>query len=1130
MNPHGTLETGRATSRRGCELSNGGYTVQLTAAGTGGSSWQDLALTAWARDPVEDMGGFFLYLRDHDSGATWSAGQRPARRRPDRYEAFWNHERFTIERLDVGIAARLEVVVAPDAPVEIRRLTLENRSRRPRLIEVTSYAEVVLQDAAAFFAHPEFSRLFIQTEYEDGVLLAHRRPRGAGERTPWLWHALAEVATLEHETDRRRFIGRGHDLSAPRALADGAPLSGTTGNVLDPILSLRRRVELDTAATVSVTFLLGVAPDRAAALAEAARWAAGSEAAEVIDRTSAARAASIALEGKARVIPARGSRPERAKPLFTEPLRHFNGIGGFNADGTEYVIRLQHHEHEGLALPPRPWINVLANEHFGCLVSETGAGATWCGNSREHRLTPWSNDPLLDPHGEAFYLVDRDTGEAWSPLPGPRPAAANYEMRHGFGYSRCRHMSHGLEQEASVFVARHDPVKVVWLRLINSGPARRLSFLGYQRLVLGARPEVEARKITTEIDSRERMVLARNPSAGESSGRVAFAAPVFADDVAVRFTCDREAFLGADGSVREPEALRSGVTEGRDGAGFDPCFAQELELTVPAGAVVECAILLGEGADATEARRLIARYREPRALERALEAVQGFWGELLSRVHVQTPCSALDVLVNGWLGYQALACRMWGRTAFQQSGGAFGFRDQLQDAAAMAWFEPDLLREQIRLHAAHQFVEGDVLHWWHPEARGIRTRFADDLLWLPWAVAAHVAATGDRAMLDEEISFVDARRLEAGEDEAYLQARDAGRSASLYEHCCLALDRALATGAHGLPFFGTGDWNDGMNRVGREGRGESAWMGFFLYAVLGDFVPLCEARDDSARALRYRQHRDRLRAALDTHAWDGDWYLRGFYDDGAPLGSARSDECRIDALVQAWSVISDAAPRDKAEKALAAVQQRLVSERDGILRLLDPPFEHTPSDPGYIKGYVPGVRENGGQYTHAAMWVVRALAQLGARDRAARLLEMLSPVSHTRSPEQVARYGGEPYVVAADVYGVAPHVGRCGWTWYTGSAGWMLRVMLESILGLGIEQGKTLVLKPCLPVDWPEARITLRIPGRDATYDIHFLQPAFGNGQLLDAQVDRVSVSIVDGTARIPLAANGTHTVTVMLG
>ncbi|HEX6911030.1 MAG TPA: protein ndvB, partial [Longimicrobium sp.] len=567
-------------------------------------------------------------------------------------------------------------------------------------------------------------------------------------------------------------------------------------------------------------------------------------------------------------------------------------------------------------------------------------------------------------------------------------------------------------------------------------------------------------------------------------------------------------------------------------AGLDPCAAFKVTFHIRPGETAEVAFLLGEAADEAAARALVAKYRRPGAVDDALREVRAFWTGLVGGVQVRTPSPELDLMVNGWLAYQNLVCRVWGRTAFYQSGGAFGFRDQLQDSSALVYLRPELTRRQILLHASHQFVEGDVLHWWHPPlSKGIRTRFADDLLWLPYITAFYVDSTGDAGVLDESAPFVTAEHLPPGEDEVFLFPADSGQRASVYEHCCRSIDRSLTRGAHGLPLMGTGDWNDGMNRVGREGRGESVWMGFFLHGILDDFVPLCEARGDVARAETYRAYRAELAAALNAEGqgWDGGWYRRAYYDNGAPLGSAANDECRIDAIAQAWAVLSGVAPPERAEQALDALERHLVSEEDGIIRLLTPAFDRTPHDPGYIKGYLPGVRENGGQYTHAALWAVRALAQAGRTERAARLLAMVSPVSHGRTPAEVAVYQAEPYVIAADVYGVAPHVGRGGWTWYTGSAGWMFRVALESVLGITLEGGEALRIRPCVPQDWPGFTVRYRLPDGATAYEIAVTRE---DGAGIRGTVDGRDLSVAaDGALRVPLARDGgMHRVEVVLG
>ncbi len=843
------------------------------------------------------------------------------------------------------------------------------------------------------------------------------------------------------------------------------------------------------------------------------------------------------VHGQAAPWPAAAAGPvdESAQSAMADPpesadLRCFNGYGGFSEDGREYVLRLPQRP-GGLRLPPRPWINVIANESFGFLISETGAGSTWRGNSREHRLSPWANDPLLDPHSEAFYLRDEDSGDFWSLLPGPAPAAADYELRHGIGYSRCLLVHGGLEQATLLFAAQSDPLRLTHIRLRNLGSGRRrLSLWAHTLLSLGAPVGESRRHLLVSAGERAGDLRARRRGLASPIAFAALRTPGAAGEA--QAGGDRAAFLGDGLDLASPAALRSGRLEAS--AAGDPCFTQRLQLELEPGASTELCFLFGEADSEDEILDICRRHEEPAAWRRAFSAVNASWRGLCDRLQVSTPAPELDLLVNAWLPYQTLSCRILGRSAGYQSGGAFGFRDQLQDAGALLLHEPELTRRQILLHAAHQLEAGDVMHWWHPLLElGLRTRFADDLLWLPLLAAEYLAATGDAGLLGESIDFLRARPLAPGEDEALLPLVPAGRPASLYEHCCRALDRSLTSGAHGLPLFGGGDWNDGMNRVGREGRGESVWMGFFLVTVIDAFLPLVAARADEERRLRYAQHRDALLLALEAAGWDGDWYRRGYYDSGAPLGSRESDECRIDALVQAWSVLSGAAPPERARRAMAAAEEQLVSEPEGLIRLLAPPFDRTAQDPGYIKGYLPGVRENGGQYTHAALWLVRAFAMLGRRDRVAPLLALLNPINRSATPADVARYQVEPYVMAADIYGVAPHVGRGGWTWYTGSSGWMLRVALESLLGLRLEGGLWLRLAPAIPDDWPGFEIRYRPPGEVAGTLYHI---AVGNPQgcaeaVVACAVDGQSLPVERGQCRLPLLRDGReHRVAVTLG
>ena len=808
-------------------------------------------------------------------------------------------------------------------------------------------------------------------------------------------------------------------------------------------------------------------------------------------------------------------------------LQFFNGYGGFSDDGRAYVIRQR--GGDAASRTPLPWINVVANPAVGFTATESGEGYTWARNSQQNKLTPWSNDPVMDPAGEALYLRDDDAGVFWTPTPRPTPAPTTYETRHGWGYTTWRAAWGDLDTEMTAFVPLRDPTKVVRLRVTNtSDRARRLSLYRYAELVLGERREPNAPYVVVSRDDETGALLARNPYNATYGARLAFVAVGGADVASV--SADRVGFIGRNGHASDPQAVRvGGDLNGRLATDLDPCAALRVQLALEPGETREVVFLMGQAKTVLEMRTLVNRYAPPDAADLALSAVTAFWEETLGAVQVQTPAPDLDVLVNGWLLYQNLSCRLWGRSAFYQSGGAYGFRDQLQDSLSLIYTRPDLTRAQILKNAAHQFEEGDVLHWWHPiTGAGIRTRFSDDLLWLPYAVAFTLATTGDETLLDQDAPFLTARALEPGEDEVFLSPQPSGDSASVYEHACRALDISLTAGRHGIPLMGSGDWNDGMNRVGNEGEGESVWLGFFLAHILERFVPICEGRNDRQRAERYRTYLADLKRALNADGWDGKWYRRAYYDDGTPLGSASNDECRIDAIAQGWSILSGVAPDDRVDSVLDAVDQHLVDERAGIIRLLTPPFDLTGHDPGYIKGYLPGVRENGGQYTHGVLWAVRAFAEAGRHDRAAELLRMILPVNHTHTQAAADTYKTEPYAVAADVYSVEPHVGRGGWTWYTGSAGWMWRVAVESVLGLRRE-AEALCLTPRVPDDWPGYTLRYRTDARGTVYLVRVERD--GPGGATSGEADGVPVEVEDGTARVPLVSDGAeHTVTLRLG
>ncbi|HQO83182.1 MAG TPA: glucoamylase family protein [Synergistales bacterium] len=1252
------FETPHTTTPKTQLLGNGQYGLMVTAAGGGYSRWGGIDITRWRSDPTSDPFGTFCYIHDVDSKQLWCSGYHPTGGKVEQYDVSFTLDRARFRRLDDDIESDTEIIVAPEDDVEIRRMTITNRSSRTRRLELTSYVELALAPHNADRQHPVFNKMFIQTDVlpEQHALLAWRRLRSSSEPPVFVAHRFTlEKASngsadeaLRFETDRGRFIGRNRTLADPMG-ARQEP-GNSQGFVLDPILSLRRDLTLAPGQKVQVSLILVVGREReqviallnkygdpnaidramdfvwASALLElrllriqpddtrlfqqlagyliypdpflrssaeriaenhkgqAGLWTYGisgdlpvalvsiSETQDLglirkmlqahtywrlhglvvdlvilndeaigylqplreeLEHLIRSNSASTGVDRPGGVyllstemIPAEDltlfqavagvvmvaaygplskqlgalvrNEPDSSKPVarkrqprnistalpFME-LLFFNSLGGFTPDGCEYAIYLG----PGISTPA-PWINVISNRTFGTMISETGAGFTWQGNSQRNRLNQWSNDPVMDPSAEAIYIRDEETGVFWTPTASPIREETAYRARHGAGYTVFEHNSHGIEQELTVFVPLNeqggDPVKLQRLVLSNdTGRSRKLSLTYFVEWTLGEDRESSRMHIVTSWDNEVKAMIARNRYNPDYSDWVAFAAMSV---LPASYTGDRKDFLGRNRSLGDPEGMGYTDLSRRTGAALDPCAALRVNIDLDPGERREITFMLGQASSPTRVHEIIVAYRDDLALEAALKQTRTWWDDLLGTIQISTPEPAVDLMINRWLLYQNLSCRIWGRSGFYQSGGAFGFRDQLQDVMALLYADPLLARDHILLAASRQFKEGDVQHWWHPPGGGgIRSRISDDLLWLPFVVAQYLRITADTGILNEIVPFLDSPVLNDDQSEMFQLPGVSLESATLFEHCRRALTQSRSFGVNGLPLMGGGDWNDGMNLVGAKGRGESVWLAWFMATVMREMEEMSVLMDQPELARSYNQDRQTLIENIEKFAWDGEWYLRATFDDGTPLGSAANTEARIDSLPQSWAWLSGAAADPaRAEKALDSAWNHLVRKDEGLVLLFDPPFDRSGPSPGYIRGYPPGVRENGGQYTHAAIWLAMAFAHRGDGTRAAEILRMLNPIEHAREPESVWRYGIEPYAVAADVYRLSGRIGQGGWSWYTGSAAWMYRAWVEEILGLKL-RGQTMQITPVIPGWWDGFQMSYR--HGEALYEIQVENP-----------------------------------------
>lgn len=1286
-------------------MSNGSYSVMLTNSGSGYSKKNDMTIYRWREDTTLDNSGMFFYIKNINSSEYWSATYEPCKEEGEEYQVIFSLDKVEYKRKDGNLVTHTEIAVSNEDDAEVRRISITNHSEHTRIIEVTSYCEVTLAPYNADIVHPTFSNLFIKTEYMDNPLcvVANRRPRAEGQKKPWVMQTVAvdgeTIGTVQYETSRLNFIGRGNDITSPAVLENDAPLLNTVGAVLDPIISIRRRVKIRSGETCKIAYTTGVADSKEAVIEMARKykdfqnvnrvfelawtqsqvemkylgikssqanlyqimaskilflndffyereqlikninksqkdlWSYGisgdlpivllkvrdgkdidlvrqilyaheywsvkglkvdlviineentaytqplqdsvrdliasshgrdkhnkqggiflhnkatmdSEiinfivaiARLVIDSEKGSLTNQVRGNGKDNEelsfikvqeienednnkeavsyirsktqensykdnnIKNKESIEEKRKDYFadlkfkwnnriryssefsselsksydyennnkydTSTLNYYNGYGGFDKDKNSYIIVLDNFKNT-----PAPWINVISNEEFGFHVSESGAAYTWGKNSRENKITPWSNDPISDISGELLYLRDESTGDVWSITPKPIRDSGEYVIEHGFGYSAFTHEAYGIEGKEVMFTPLNECYKVCLVKLKNKSKIKReLSVTYYAQMVLGVVPQQTAQYISTYIDFDKGYMYAQNPYS-EHFGRLKAFLKI-SGGVNDSYTGSRKEFLGRGENIKYPQAVRMDKLSNICGAGIDPCLAQNTKLKLNPDEEKTIVVIMGQYENLNDVDRVVSEISITDNAYNKLEETKQYWRDLLGTIQVETPDRTMDLMLNGWLMYQSISCRYWARTAFYQSGGAYGFRDQLQDSMAIGFLDSKFTKLQILRSAERQFIEGDVQHWWHPVVdSGIRTRFSDDLLWLPYVTADYIKNSGDYSILDIEVSYLEDIPLDEGEDERYNVVKQSSKTGTIYEHCLKAIDRASKFGPHNIPLMGSGDWNDGMSTVGNKGKGESVWLGWFLFDILEDFTEICRHKSDDEKVKKYSELMIYIKENLEISAWDGNWYRRAYFDNGTPLGSIQNDECQIDSLAQSWAVISGAGKENRIKLAMQSLEQYLVKEDKGMILLLTPPFNKSNLEPGYIKGYVAGVRENGGQYTHAAIWVIMAMAKLGYGDKAIKLFNMINPINHTNTKLECERYKVEPYVMAADVYIKEPHAGRGGWSWYTGASGWMFRVGIEWILGLKLQGEDGFSIEPNIPNAWNKYNMKYR--------------------------------------------------------